>query len=49
MPTEFTYPDGLSLKNDSLRVLEEISGVEQIKDNVTVPARTRQQQEADKS
>ena len=42
-------PGRIKLEERFPEVLEEISGVEQIKDNVTVPARTRQQQEADKS
>ena len=42
-------PGRIKLEERFPEVLEEISEVEQIKDNVTVPARTRQQQEADKS
>tara|TARA_Y100000780_G_scaffold193879_1_gene182957 strand:- start:1440 stop:1994 length:555 start_codon:yes stop_codon:yes gene_type:complete len=42
-------PGRIKLEERFPEVLEEISGVEQIKDNVTVPARTRQQQEAVKS
>ena len=42
-------PGRIKLEERFPEVLEEISRVEQIKDNVTVPARTRQQQEADKS